>query len=78
MVGVAAAGGVQAMREAAKRHGDKAVRMYFAKAMFDPEYAQTLIRLTNQARKPSGEVLKQINAQVARLVTASAHQSRSD
>lgn len=78
VVGVAAAGGVQAMREIVKRHGDKAVRMYFARAMFDPEYARTLIMLTNQAKKPTGEVLKQINSQVARLVTVSAHQNKSD
>jgi hypothetical protein len=78
MVGVAAAGGIQAIREMAKRHGDKAVRMYFARAMFDPAYAQSLVKLTAQAKKPSAELIRQINAQVARTVMAVKTQSGGD
>lgn len=78
MVGVAAATGIQAMREMAKRHGDKAVRMYFTRAMFDPAYAQSLVKLTAQAKKPSAELVRQINAQVARTVMAVKTQSGGD
>lgn len=78
LVGVAAAGAVQTVREVTKRHGDKAVRMFFARAMFDPEYAKTLGALTRQARKPTAELVRHLNAQVARMAVITSNRPDGD
>ena len=66
------------MREVTKRHGDKAVRMFFARAMFDPEYAKTIGALTRQARKPTAELVRQLNAQVARMAVIASNRPDGD
>lgn len=64
VVGVGAAAAVQAFRETAKKQGDEALRGYFMRAMFDPEYAKTLVQST---KGMTPQLEKKINAQVLEL-----------
>lgn len=67
MLGIGAAGGVQVFRAAAKKHGDEMVRRYFVRAMFDPDYAKTLL----QASRPKipNKVREEINRQFSRMLS---------
>jgi hypothetical protein len=63
MAGSAASAGVEAIRTAIRNYGDEAVRKTFARAMFDPDYAQALVRMSRE-RTAKGEAAKEFYSKV--------------
>jgi len=65
-MGGSAAGGMALWRGHIKEVGNERVRQYFMRAMFDPDYARTLIESTRHGSVPT-HVQRQIRDQIGRL-----------
>lgn len=62
---------VGTLREAGRRHGQEAVRRYFVRATFDPEYAKTLMYMVKQPAMNKA-IINRLKGQMGRLVSRQA------